>query len=105
MSNYFSYQVYKFVGLNELYYAGSHGMDIMGPVRQSIVDNPRHGIRSTEKQVIISHNVLYVFIFLSDPLLQPFSLWWIQGKDVNLFQPAAEFLPMISEVRKISYLQ
>ncbi|KAJ0962065.1 hypothetical protein J5N97_029893 [Dioscorea zingiberensis] len=41
----------KFVGLTELYYAGSHGMDIMGP-----------------------------------------------GKEVNLFQPASEFLPMIEEV-------
>jgi hypothetical protein len=24
-------QVYSFVGLSQLYYAGSHGMDIMGP--------------------------------------------------------------------------
>lgn len=28
----------------------------------------------------------------------------IQGKDVNLFQPAAEFLPMIDKVSKISCL-
>lgn len=29
------------------------------------------------------------------------NLWrLIQGKDVNLFQPAAEFLPMIDKVRK-----
>ncbi|KAE8661934.1 putative trehalose-phosphate phosphatase G [Hibiscus syriacus] len=28
-------KVYEFVGLTDLYYAGSHGMDIMGPVRQS----------------------------------------------------------------------
>ncbi|KAK1411567.1 hypothetical protein QVD17_38117 [Tagetes erecta] len=26
-------KVHKFVGLKELYYAGSHGMDIMGPVQ------------------------------------------------------------------------
>ena len=25
------YQVYEFVQVRELYYAGSHGMDIMGP--------------------------------------------------------------------------
>ncbi|KAK2996958.1 hypothetical protein RJ639_025613, partial [Escallonia herrerae] len=51
--------VYEFVGLSELYYAGSHGMDIMGPVR--IISNDRtNGIRSTNKQ----------------------------GKEVNLFQPA-----------------
>lgn len=28
---FFSLQVYEFVQLPELYYAGSHGMDIMGP--------------------------------------------------------------------------
>ena len=27
----FFWQVYEFVRLPELYYAGSHGMDIMGP--------------------------------------------------------------------------
>ncbi|XVF54976.1 hypothetical protein PTKIN_Ptkin05aG0223800 [Pterospermum kingtungense] len=54
-------KVYEFVGLTDLYYAGSHGMDIMGPVRLS---------SNTDKQ----------------------------GKEVNLFQPASEFLPMIDEV-------
>ncbi|KAG1354489.1 putative Trehalose-phosphate phosphatase A [Cocos nucifera] len=64
-------KVYEFVGLTELHYAGSHGMDIMGPVRESesIGDHP-NCIRSTDKQ----------------------------GKEVNLFQPAGEFLPMIDEV-------
>ncbi|CAL0329164.1 unnamed protein product [Lupinus luteus] len=52
--------VYEFVGLTELYYAGSHGMDIMCPVK------------STNNQK--------------------------QDMEVNLFQPAAEFLPMIDEV-------
>jgi hypothetical protein len=28
-------QVYEFVQLSELYYAGSHGMDIMGPAKSS----------------------------------------------------------------------
>ncbi|XP_004307816.1 PREDICTED: trehalose-phosphate phosphatase A [Fragaria vesca subsp. vesca] len=65
-------KVYEFVGLNELYYAGSHGMDIMAPVLQSVVGDHRHGFRSTDKQ----------------------------GNDVNVFQPAAEFLPMIGEVLK-----
>ncbi|KAK7312082.1 hypothetical protein VNO77_35651 [Canavalia gladiata] len=66
-------KVYEFVGLTELYYAGSHGMDIIGPVRQSASDiHPNCIIRSTDKQ----------------------------GKEVNLFQPAAEFLPMINEVFK-----
>ncbi|XP_059304955.1 trehalose-phosphate phosphatase A-like [Lycium ferocissimum] len=61
-------KVYDFVGLPELYYAGSHGMDIMSPVR-SISDDYSY-TRSTDKQ----------------------------GKEVNLFQPASEFLPMIDEV-------
>ncbi|CAA3024320.1 trehalose-phosphate phosphatase A [Olea europaea subsp. europaea] len=62
-------KVYEFVGLTELYYAGSHGMDIMCPV-QSISNDNVNCIRSSEKQ----------------------------GKEVNLFQPASEFLPMIDEV-------
>ncbi|XXG77834.1 hypothetical protein AAC387_Pa08g1908 [Persea americana] len=64
-------KVYEFVGLTELYYAGSHGLDIMGPVTHSVPvdDNPNY-IRSTDKE----------------------------GKEVNLFQPANEFIPMIDEV-------
>ncbi|XP_043806393.1 trehalose-phosphate phosphatase A isoform X2 [Manihot esculenta] len=62
--------VHEFVGLKELYYAGSHGMDIMGPVRQYISDDQPNSVRSTDEQ----------------------------GKEVNLFQPASEFLPMIDEV-------
>lgn len=45
-------QVYEFVGLAELYYAGSHGMDIMGPVRQSIPNDNADTIQSTGKQVV-----------------------------------------------------
>ncbi|KAL8552664.1 hypothetical protein ACS0TY_001377 [Phlomoides rotata] len=52
-------KVSELVGLSELYYAGSHGMDIMFPARDNVKE---------------------------------------KGKDVNLFQPASEFLPMISEV-------
>ncbi|PPS16672.1 hypothetical protein GOBAR_AA03923 [Gossypium barbadense] len=55
-------------GLTDLYYARSHGMDIMGPVRESS-DDPPNCIRSTDKQ----------------------------GKGVKLFQIASEFLPMIDE--------
>ncbi|KAL8552543.1 hypothetical protein ACS0TY_001291 [Phlomoides rotata] len=64
-------KVFEFVGLTELYYAGSHGMDIMGPVRPSSSDN-KNCIRSTNEE----------------------------GKEVNLFQPASKFLPMIDEVFK-----
>ncbi|KAJ4956617.1 hypothetical protein NE237_013400 [Protea cynaroides] len=64
-------KVFEFVGLTELYYAGSHGMDIIGPVRNSVsVGNHPNCIRSTDKE----------------------------GREVNLFQPASEFLPMIDEV-------
>ncbi|XP_020095015.1 probable trehalose-phosphate phosphatase 2 [Ananas comosus] len=64
-------KVFEFVKLTELYYAGSHGMDIMGPVRKSEpVGHRQNCIRTTDKQ----------------------------GKEVNLFQPAGEFLPMIDEV-------
>ncbi|KAJ6876103.1 trehalose-phosphate phosphatase A-like [Populus alba x Populus x berolinensis] len=63
-------KVYEFVGLTELYYAGSHGMDIVGPVRQSTSDDHPNCIESTDTQ----------------------------GNEVNLFQPAREFLPMIDEV-------
>lgn len=45
-------QVYEFVGLAELYYAGSHGMDIMCPVRQSILNDNPDTIRSNDKQVV-----------------------------------------------------
>ncbi|KAH0448392.1 hypothetical protein IEQ34_022192 [Dendrobium chrysotoxum] len=64
-------KVHEFVGLKELYYAGSHGMDIVGPVGDSeSVINHSGCIRSTNEQ----------------------------GKEVNLFQPASEFLPVIDEI-------
>jgi|UniRef100_A0A2N9HYV2 trehalose 6-phosphate phosphatase len=63
-------KVYQFVRLAELYFAGSHGMDIMGPVRQSISGDHPNCIKSMDEQ----------------------------EKEVNLFQPASEFLPMIDEV-------
>ncbi|CAD5174653.1 unnamed protein product [Musa acuminata subsp. malaccensis] len=64
-------KVYEFVRLSELHYAGSHGMDIMGPIRESeSVDDHPGCIRTTDEQ----------------------------GKEVHLFQPASEFLPMINEV-------
>lgn len=65
-------KVHGFVGLTELYYAGSHGMDIIGPVRDSKCVSSHHPncIKSMDEQ----------------------------GKEVNLFQPASEFLPMIDEV-------
>lgn len=63
-------KVYEFVGLNELYYAGSHGMDIMSPVKGSAFSGHPNCIKFTDKQ----------------------------GKEAVLFQPASEFVPMIEEV-------
>ncbi|KAM7493766.1 hypothetical protein LguiB_028375 [Lonicera macranthoides] len=63
-------KVYELVGLTELYYAGSHGMDIMFPVRETVSTDHSNCIKSTNSQ----------------------------GEEVNLFQPAREFLPMIDEV-------
>jgi trehalose 6-phosphate phosphatase len=47
-------QVHEFVGIADLYYAGSHGMDIIGPLRQSVSDNHPNCIRSTDKKVLVS---------------------------------------------------
>jgi len=46
------FQVCEFVGLPELHYAGSHGMDIVGPVRESgTITDHSNSIRSTDKRV------------------------------------------------------
>lgn len=65
-------KVYELVGLTELCYAGSHGMDIMGPLSQQVSDDHPNCVISTDQQVKV--------------------------KEVNLFQPAREFLPLIDEV-------
>ncbi|KAG9149301.1 hypothetical protein Leryth_003270 [Lithospermum erythrorhizon] len=62
-------KVSELVGLSELYYAGSHGMDIMFPVTDDKSMNHLNYSKFTDKQ----------------------------GKEVNLFQPAHEFAPMINE--------
>ncbi|XP_017220615.1 probable trehalose-phosphate phosphatase F isoform X1 [Daucus carota subsp. sativus] len=64
--------VSELVGLTELYYAGSHGLDIKFPVRDILTASIDH------------------------PNMEKFSDQ--QDKEVNLFQPAREFLPMIDEV-------
>ncbi|KVH90168.1 probable trehalose-phosphate phosphatase F [Cynara cardunculus var. scolymus] len=65
-------KVHELVGIEELYYAGSHGMDIMFPVQDTASIDHMGYVRSTDKQ----------------------------GKEVNLFQPASEFIPMIDKVFK-----
>ncbi|GFP81786.1 probable trehalose-phosphate phosphatase g [Phtheirospermum japonicum] len=63
-------KVYDLVGLSELYYAGSHGMDIIFPAKDMVSENHLRCVKSTDQT----------------------------GKEVNLFQPASEFLPMINEI-------
>ncbi|KAI4364860.1 hypothetical protein MLD38_020896 [Melastoma candidum] len=63
-------KVHRLVGLTELYYAGSHGMDIVCPVTHSNNDNHPSYVGQTN----------------------------MQGKELKLFQPAREFLPMIDHV-------
>ncbi|KAH0941610.1 hypothetical protein HID58_001247 [Brassica napus] len=65
-------KVYELVGLTELYYAGSHGMDIMTPANVNGSPENPNCIKSTDQQ----------------------------GEEVNLFQPAKEFIPVIEEVYK-----
>ncbi|KAI5010995.1 hypothetical protein ZWY2020_013132 [Hordeum vulgare] len=62
-------KVFDFVKLSWRTIFGSHGMDIMGPIRK-FESNGHHVEWSTDSE----------------------------DKEVNLFQPASEFLPMIAEV-------
>ncbi|KAK9145408.1 hypothetical protein Sjap_005311 [Stephania japonica] len=63
-------KVFKFVQLAGVYYAGSHGMDIMAPVLPLSTSDVKHQTRIDDKQ----------------------------GSGDVLFQPAKEFLPTIQEI-------
>ncbi|GAB2265102.1 hypothetical protein Dimus_000169 [Dionaea muscipula] len=63
--------VHEFVKLNSVYYAGSHGMDIMAPPRkQRSSDSSKYQTRTLDKN----------------------------GNEVIIFQPAREFLPAMQEI-------
>ncbi|KAJ7530284.1 hypothetical protein O6H91_15G087800 [Diphasiastrum complanatum] len=64
-------KVYEFVQLAEIFYAGSHGMDIMGPA-EACNGLKADGLKSKDEK----------------------------GNEVVFFQPATEFLVMIDEVYK-----
>ncbi|XP_057858805.2 probable trehalose-phosphate phosphatase C isoform X3 [Cryptomeria japonica] len=66
-------KVFEFVQLPELYYAGSHGMDIMGPTE----------IHNSNKE--------------GDNIYEEIK---IRGKAVS-FQPASEYLPLMDEVCRV----
>ncbi|XP_042506192.1 trehalose-phosphate phosphatase B-like isoform X2 [Macadamia integrifolia] len=65
-------KVYEFVQLTDIYYAGSHGMDIMAPVRTIRPANADYQTRTVDTM----------------------------GNEVVVFQPAQEFLPAIQEILK-----
>ena len=48
-----AFQVFDLVGLTELYYAGSHGMDIMSPVSSKVSDDHPDCAKSTDEQVFM----------------------------------------------------
>lgn len=65
-------KVYEFVQLPELYYAGSHGMDIMGPAEGSN-GFKAHGTKTLDEE----------------------------GNEVVLFQPASDFMLIMDEIFKL----
>ncbi|KMT16067.1 hypothetical protein BVRB_3g052380 [Beta vulgaris subsp. vulgaris] len=63
-------KVHEFVKLNDVYYAGSHGMDIMAPPRMHKSGDCKYQTLAVDKK----------------------------GNEVSLFQPAQDFLPEILEI-------
>ncbi|KAL3521620.1 hypothetical protein ACH5RR_019769 [Cinchona calisaya] len=63
-------KVYQFVKLDEVYYAGSHGMDIMGPRTKLKSYDGKYQTNSLDNK----------------------------GNEFTIFQPAQEFLPAIKEI-------
>ncbi|XP_020236993.1 probable trehalose-phosphate phosphatase 3 [Cajanus cajan] len=66
-------KVYEFVKLRNVYYAGSHGMDISTPLGSSKCEDQKHQIKAFDEK----------------------------GNDVVHFHPAKEFLPTIQEIIKV----
>ncbi|XP_020547684.1 probable trehalose-phosphate phosphatase H isoform X1 [Sesamum indicum] len=88
-------KVYNFVRLSELYYAGSHGMDIKGPAKGHTHRTVSHCHLSNITSKIQYFDV-YLFFLHNFHVLGLLSN--IQGNQTVLCQPAREFLPMINEV-------
>ncbi|TKY64061.1 trehalose-phosphate phosphatase 3 [Spatholobus suberectus] len=66
-------KVYEFVKLRNVYYAGSHGMDISTPLGSSKFEDQKHQTRALDEK----------------------------GNHVVHFHPAKEFLPTIQEIVKV----
>ncbi|XP_051126419.1 probable trehalose-phosphate phosphatase 4 isoform X1 [Andrographis paniculata] len=87
-------KVYEFVRLPELYYAGSHGMDIKGPSKghqRKVTTHTSH---------THPHVCLCVSFWAQFPHICCLFIT-IQANQTVLCQPAKEFLPIIDEVYKI----
>lgn len=54
-----NFQVYKFVRLAELYYAGSHGMDIKGPSKSKKCNKVSSGV-PCKKSIFLIFDLLAV---------------------------------------------
>nr|GMC58235.1 probable trehalose-phosphate phosphatase 2 [Ipomoea batatas] len=63
-------KVFGFVELDEVYYAGSHGMDIMGPATQVKSYDAKYQTRTVDKK----------------------------GNEISVFQPAHDFLPLLEKM-------
>ncbi|KAK7389822.1 hypothetical protein VNO78_25116 [Psophocarpus tetragonolobus] len=66
-------KVYEFVKLKNIYYAGSHGMDISTPLGSSKYEDQKHQIKAVDEK----------------------------GNHIVHFHPAKEFLPTIQEIIKV----
>ncbi|XP_057533493.1 probable trehalose-phosphate phosphatase J isoform X1 [Amaranthus tricolor] len=65
-------KVYEFVQLDNIYYAGSHGMDIMAPVQPSRIREWKHHATAVDKK----------------------------GNKLVIYQPANKYLPEIIQIQK-----
>lgn len=63
-------KIYEFVQLKDIYYAGSHGMDIMAPLLSSKIGDSEYQTKAVDEK----------------------------GNEVIIFQPAYDFLPGIQEI-------
>lgn len=54
-------QVYEFVKLRNVYYAGSHGMDISTPSGSSKCEDQRHQIKGVDEKVFTYMSVFSLY--------------------------------------------
>uniref|UniRef100_A0A3Q7FG61 Trehalose 6-phosphate phosphatase n=1 Tax=Solanum lycopersicum TaxID=4081 RepID=A0A3Q7FG61_SOLLC len=85
-------KVYGFVKLDDVFYAGSHGMDIMGPAIQASCYDGKYQSKALDQKPKI-HSIPYsysTYLCVRDYILQ--------GNELTVFQPAQDFLPSIEKM-------